>query len=94
MADQPNPVIANIRTYLDTNSTKFYEMFYPRNGTIQIDTGETKTVDGPVGLRRPMQVVWITVGCMVLILAIVAGVGFVARHLHEQKVEDAKRPLY
>jgi hypothetical protein len=74
-------MVATIKTSFDTNSTAFYEAFYPRNGTVQVDTGETKTVDGPVGVRKPMQVVYITLGVMVIVLAIIAFVAFVMRHV-------------
>jgi hypothetical protein len=91
--DQTNPMVAKIRTYYDTNSTSFYETYYPRNGTLQIATGETETVDGPVGLRKPMQVVWITIGVMILILAIVAAVAFLVRHLQDGQESEATEPL-
>jgi len=87
-------MVAKIRTYLDTNSTAFYETFYPRNGTLQVDTGDTQIVDGPMGVRQPMQVVWITVGVMIMILSIVAFVMFIVRHMTGAKVEESKKPQY
>lgn len=79
--DQPNPITAMVNTTFSTDSTMFYSEFYPSNGTISVPTGQTKTVNGPKGLRKPMQVVWISVAVMVMVLSIVVFGFFVHRFI-------------
>jgi len=92
--DQPNPVTATIKNFYNTESSTFKSVMYPANGTVEWLTGGNHTIDGPKELRKPMQVVWISVAVMILALAIVVFGFFVLRFLAEKQQDEARMPLY